>query len=193
MQRWVDIATSQGGLTCASDFTYGYDLADGRLRLTLLRSPRWADHGAPWPHDRGLEPSHTDQGVHRVSLLFAPHTGDWASGAVAPRRAEEHCTIFPLVTETWHRGALPRAASFVEVAPATVTVPVVKRAEDGSGWVVRLVEVAGRPATVKLNVKQLDREWQGELGPFEVKTLLFPDSAATSAYEVDIPELQARS
>jgi alpha-mannosidase len=193
MQRWVDIATSQGGLTCASDFTYGYDLADGRLRLTLLRSPRWADHGAPWPHDRGLEPSHTDQGVHRVSLLFAPHTGDWASGAVAPRRAEEHCTIFPLVTETWHRGALPRAASFVEVTPATVTVPVVKRAEDGSGWVFRLVEVAGRPATVKLKVKQLDREWQGELGPFEVKTLLFPDSAATSAYEVDIPELQARS
>ena len=39
MQRWVDVATSGGGLTCASDFTYGYDLADGRLRLTLLRSP----------------------------------------------------------------------------------------------------------------------------------------------------------
>jgi alpha-mannosidase len=191
MQRWIDVTTPEGGLTCASDSTYGYDLADGRLRLTVLRSPRWADHGAAWAHDRGLESSYTDQGVHRVSLLFVPHRGDWSSGASAPRRAEEHCTSFPVVTETWHHGVLPRAERFVEATPATVMVPVVKRAEDGTGWVVRIVEAAGRGATVRLSIKRLHREWQGELGPFEVKTLIFPDDAVSEPGEVDIPELRA--
>ena len=100
MHRWVDVATSEGGLTCASDFTYGYDLIDGRLRLTLLRSRVWADHGAAWPHDRGLETSHTDQGTHRVSLLLAPHRGDWASGAVGPPKGRGALHILLLVTET---------------------------------------------------------------------------------------------
>jgi alpha-mannosidase len=185
--------THGGGLACISDVTYAYDLSDGRLRLTILRSPRWADHGAPWPHDRGIEPSYTDQGTHRVSLVFIPHAGDWASAQI-PRRAEEHCTDFRVVTETWHKATVtpnylgPNYRG-IAVEPDNVAVPVLKRAEDGTGWVARVVEVAGRPTQARFTVEGLGREWEGTLGSFEVKTLLFPDGGGSDTVETDIPEL----
>lgn len=192
MQHWVDVATADGGLGCASDVTYGYDLADGRLRLTLLRSPRYADHRAPWALDRGLETAYTDQGAHRISLLFVPHTGDWAEAGL-PRHAEQHCGNFPVVTETWHRGTLPTSERFIEVEPDSVAVAVVKRAEDGSGWVVRVVETAGSRSVARVNLSRLARSWQGVVGPFEVKTLLLPDDPVRGPVEVDTPELGALS
>jgi alpha-mannosidase len=190
MHRWVDVDAQGGGLACISDVTYAYDLSAGRLRLTVLRSPRWADHGAPWPHDRGIEPSYTDQGTHRVSLLLMPHAGDWASAGV-PRRAEEHCTNFRAVTETWHESTLGPNYRGVTVQPDNVTVPVLKRAEDGTGWVARVVEVSGQPAQAQLTIEGLGQAWNGTLAPFEVKTLLFPDGAASGPFETDIPELHA--
>jgi alpha-mannosidase len=188
MHRWVDVEAPNGGLACISDVTYGYDLADGRLRLTILRSPRWADHGAPWPHDRGIESSYTDQGVHRVSLALVPHDGNWAAAGVT-RRAEEHCTNFRTVTETWHRGTLGRAYAATVVEPENITLPVLKRAEDGTGWVARIVEVAGQAADARIRIEGLGRGWEGRVGPFEVKTLLFPDAATSETVETDIPEL----
>ncbi len=188
MQRWVDVATPDGGLGCISDVTYAYDLADGRLRLTLLRSPRFADHAATWKHDRGIEPSYTDQGTHRVSLLIVPHRGSWAEAGVA-RRAEEHCTTFPIVSETWHTGPLPGSEQFVDVEPENVSVSVIKRAEDGSGLVLRVVELSGRRAPARVAIGRLGRAWQGSLVPYEVKTLLFPDDPAQNVVEVDIAEL----
>ncbi len=189
MQRWVDIEAQGGGLACVSDVTYGYDLSAGRLRLTVLRSPRWADHGASSAHDRGIESSYTDQGSHRVSLLLLPHAGDWASARI-PQRAEEHCTDFRAVTETWHTGPLGSNYRGTAVAPDNVAVPVVKRAEDGSGWVARVVEMAGKRSQAQLTIEGLGREWKGTLGPFEVKTLLFPDGTGSEVIETDIPELQ---
>jgi alpha-mannosidase len=188
MHRWVDVEAQNGGLACISDVTYGYDLADGRLRLTVLRSPRWADHGAPWPHDRGIESSYTDQGVHRVSLLVMPHDGNWAAAGV-PRRAEEQCTNFRTVTETWHRGTLGGAYTATVVEPGNIMLPVLKRAEDGTGWVARIVEVAGQATDARIKIEGLRRGWEGRVGPFEVKTLLFPDAAMSETVETDIPEL----
>jgi alpha-mannosidase len=188
MQRWVDVETQRGGLACISDVTYAYDLSDGRLRLTILRSPRWADHGAAWPHDRGIEPSYTDQGTHRVSLRLLPHAGDWA-GAGIPQRAEELCTTFRAVTETWHHGPLPTHFKGMTVEPDNVSVPALKRAEDGSGWVARVIETAGRPTQAMLTIEGLGQPWTGAFRPFEVKTLLFPDGAGSEMIETDIPEL----
>jgi alpha-mannosidase len=188
MQRWVDVETQTGGLACISDVTYAYDLSDGRLRLTILRSPKWADHGATWPHDRGIEPSYTDQGTHRVSLRLLPHAGNWADAGV-PRKAEELCTTFRSVTETWHQGTLPAHFKGMTVEPDNVSVPVLKRAEDGSGWVARMVETAGKPAQAMLTVEGVGRPWTGAFRPFEVKTLLFPDGAGSGTVETDIPEL----
>ena len=140
-------------------------------------------------HDRGIESSYTDQGSHRVSLLLLPHVGDWASARI-PQRAEEHCTDFRAVTETWHTGPLGSNYRGTAVAPDNVAVPVLKRAEDGSGWVARVVELVGKRSQAQLTIEGVGREWKGTLGPFEVKTLLFPDGSGSEVIETDIPELQ---
>lgn len=72
-----------------------------------------------------------------------------------------------------------------------MTVPALKRAEDGTGWVARVVEAAGRPTQTQFTVEGLERGWRGTLGPFEVKTLLFPDAAGSQPIEIDIPELRS--
>lgn len=188
MQHWVDISSNagEGGLACTSDLTYGYDLSETRLRLTLLRSPRYADHGASWAD--GDESPFTDQGRHGLSLRLLPHSGSWGD-AGAPRLAEEHCTQFAMVTETWHRGALGARGAGIEVAPQHVAVSVLKRAEDGHGWVLRLWETAGRHSEVSLRLPALGRSWAGRLAAHEVKTLVVPDEGSEAITEITIPEL----
>ena len=188
MHRWVDVEAQDGGLACISDVTYGYDLAGGRLRLTLLRSPRWADHGRPWPHDRGIESSYTDQGVHRVSLLLVPHNGNWAAAGV-PRRAEEHCTNFRTVTETWHQGTLGGAYAATAVEPDNRNPPGAQACRGRHRVGGAVVEVAGKTTDARIRIEGIRRGWEGRVGPFEVKTLLFPDAATSAAVETDIPEL----
>ena len=40
-----------------------------------------------------------------------------------------------------------------------------------------------------IRIEGIRRGWEGRVGPFEVKTLLFPDVATSAAVETDIPEL----
>lgn len=188
MQRWVDLSDASGGLTALSDSTYGYDCKDGRIRLTLLRSPRFADHGTDWAGEDSLDDPVTDQGVHVVALRFVPHPGTWQEADVG-RLAEEHGLTFPVATETWHRGPLGHQLSALAVAPHPVDVPVVKRSEDGTGWILRVCERGGSNVHATVRLPFLDRTWQGELHGFEVKTLFLPDDATQPVREVRIDEL----
>jgi alpha-mannosidase len=192
-QHWVDVYDAGGydaggGLACLSDIAYGYDLAGGRLRVTLVRSPRYADHNSPWSSEDELDSPATDQGWHTFRLRLLPHSGSWAEAGV-PRAAVELCTAFPAVTETWHHGPLPARLSAIEVVPSQVSVQVVKRSEDGTGWVLRLWETGGVACEARVHIPALGQTWAGMMGADEVKTLLFPDDRARPITEVDIPEL----
>ena len=107
MQRWVDVATSGGGADLRLRFHLW--LRPGRRSAApdVAAQPVFGPTTAPpGPTTGGSSRPTRTRACTGSSLLLAPHRGDWASGAVAPRRAEEHCTSFPLVTETWHHGAL---------------------------------------------------------------------------------------
>jgi hypothetical protein len=70
-----------------------------------------------------------------------------------------------------------------------VVVPVVKRAETGTGCVLRVWEVAGRPSRARVSLPVHDRSWEGDLGPHQVRTLFVPDDPKGSVRDIDIPEL----
>jgi alpha-mannosidase len=60
------------------------------------------------------------------------------------------------------RGSLPdTAASFVSLSGDGVELETLKPAEDGNGYIVRLRETGGRPATARLSSRllQIDRAW----------------------------------
>lgn len=194
MVHWVGIADRSGcrGLSCTTDSTYGYDADGARLRLTLLRSPRIADHGRGWATgDRGPAFAYpfSDQGRQRCSVRLHPHAGTWADAEVA-RLADEHVQLVrpPLVLDTWHHGALGPDASMGRVVSGSVSIPVVKRAERARGTIVRIWEVCGRPTSARVVLPPDGRAWEGALGPHELRTLFVPDGGG-SVRDVDIPEL----
>ena len=93
------------GLACTAEGAGGYDALGSTLRLTVLRSPRVADHGLGWGADDPAGYPVTDQGRHRRRYRLVPHLGP-AHAAQLPRRAAEHRVELPVVLDTWHRGRL---------------------------------------------------------------------------------------
>jgi alpha-mannosidase len=188
--HWLHLVEpgSGGGVVCTSDFGYAYDAEGGRLRFTVLRSPSYADHGAPWTTEDPIDQPATDRGWHEVSYRLRFHDESLPADA-GPRQAERHTTRFPHVSETWHRGPLGASASAIDVTPGHVSVPVVKRAEDGGGWVLRVCELAGRATAARIALPFLDRTWTGQLRAFDVVTLFVPDTPDAEVREVALTEL----
>jgi alpha-mannosidase len=189
MVHWIDLSDGRHGLACTSDAAGGYDALGARLRLTALRSPKVADHGWDWGNDDPVGYPATDQGLHRMRFRLTPHAGTWAEAQVA-RMADEHRAEFPVVIDTWHRGRLGSEASAIEVEGDSVVVPVVKRAEMGSGTVLRVWEVSGSLSRARVTLPVHDRSWAGDLGPHQVRTLFVSDDPAITVVDLDIPELE---
>jgi alpha-mannosidase len=188
MVHWIDLSDGRRGVAVTSDGAGGYDALGARLRLTVLRSPRVADHGWGWGNDDPVAYPVTDQGLHQLRFRLTPHLGTWADAEVA-RMAEEQRVALPVVLDTWHRGRLGPEASAIEVGGAGVVVPVVKRAEMGTGAVLRVWEVAGRPSRARVSLPVQDRSWAGDLAPHQVRTIFVPDDPMGSVCDLDIPEL----
>jgi alpha-mannosidase len=124
-----------------------------------------------------------------MRFRLTPHLGTWAEAEVA-RMADEHRVELPVVIDTWHRGCLGSEASAIEVQGDSVVVPVVKRAEMGSGTVLRVWEVSGRRSRAQVTLPFHNRSWVGDLGPHQVRTLFVSDDPGIPVQDLDIPELE---
>ncbi len=197
MVHWVDLtdAAAGWGLACTAEGAGGYDALGSTLRLTVLRSPRVADHGRGWGADDRAGYPITDQGRHRLRYGLVPHAGP-AAAAQLPRRAVEHRTVLPVVLDTWHHGRLGPEGSAARLEADGVVLSVLKRAEDGGGTVARLWEVAGGRERVRLLLGTGPDgprpAWEGELGPHEVRTVFVPDVGPARSRTIGIPELDVR-
>lgn len=133
-QKWADLAEPGYGLSLLNDCKHGYDVAEGALRLTLLRAPKKPDSSA-------------DLGAHEFTYSVLPHAGDFRQAGVVRAGYDLE---FPLrsVQTAAHGGEMPARHSWLTVEPAGVIVESVKPAEDGEGLVVRLYEAHGARADV---------------------------------------------
>jgi len=186
--HWIDISDGRRGLACTSDASGGYDLLGSRLRLTALRSPRVADHGWGWGNDDPVAYPVTDQGLHRMRFRLTP---TWARG-LRPGRPDGRRTSCGAPGGYRHlaSGRLGPEASAIDVEGGSVVVPVVKRAEKGSGTVLRVWEVSGRRSRAQVTLPLHERSWVGDLGPHQVRTLFVSDDPGTPVRDLDIPELE---
>jgi alpha-mannosidase len=167
-QSWIDVSAEGCGLALATDAKYGYDVRGGDIGISAVRSPVWA-----WHDPRELDPDgdfeYMDQGRQRFTVRLIPHRGDWCAARV-PRRAAELCQLPFALVETFHDGRLPQRDSFADDGGGEVLVPVIKAAEDGEGYVVRAIELAGRggPARIRALGSTIDARFTEH----EIKTLL---------------------
>lgn len=137
---WLDLtdAKQEYGVSLLTPAKYGSDKPnDNTLRLTLLYTPAAPEYF----HEQSTQ----DWGRHEITYGLVSHPGDWrtANTPWQARRLEQPLLAFAV---TKHAGKLGRQFQLLEASNPQVTVQAVKRAEEGSGVIVRLQELWGRPA-----------------------------------------------
>ncbi|SNY55318.1 alpha-mannosidase [Paractinoplanes atraurantiacus] len=196
-QSWVDVSDGRAGLAVVSNAKHGYDVSPAEppgtgasIGMTAVRSPVYS-----WHDPRELDPdgfySYQDQGLQSFRYLLVPHAGDWREAGLARRAAELGSPVRAML-ETFHRGALPRAQSYLSDGGGPVMVTAVKAYEDGGALIVRAVETIGRPHRATLEIPLLGRSVTADFGPYQIRTFRVPfdggDPTETDLIEWDRPD-----
>jgi alpha-mannosidase len=159
------------GFSLLNDCKYGYDVLNGELRMSILRSPVYAFH-QPRQLEDGVVYHYTDQGEQTVHLALVPHAGTWVEGDVV--RSAESLNVPPVVGEVdQHAGPWPSAASLLRCEPSNVVLAVFKVAEEGEDLILRGYETAGRETTAQIEFGPEGSRacWPVMWRPYEIKTL----------------------
>ena len=174
-QRWIDLTGSSGsviyGLTVLNDAKYGYSVKGNDIRVSVVRSSPFAHH-VPKVLDMNSEHIWMDQGIQTFRMLLVPHAGTLHKAGI-PRIAEEFISPALVIYQGIHRGTLPKSGSFLSVNKENVIVSAVKQSEAGEDIILRCVETSGQPVFATINLPFVNKEWSGDLRPYEIKTLRY--------------------
>ncbi|MEZ0217806.1 MAG: alpha-mannosidase [Rariglobus sp.] len=138
--QWVDLSQADYGVALYNDCKHGFRVKGNVIDLALLRS-------VPHPGSALIGKDDTanvkdgkvygDIGRHEFRYALRPHT---AAVDAAKLTAEARAFNTPLHVATGTAKASPRAMAMTIDSPA-IEVAAVKPAEDGRGWIWRLVNV----------------------------------------------------
>lgn len=174
-QRWIDVSGEAAslvekktyGVTIINDSKYSYSVKGSEIRLTVLRSPAYAHHD---PHEVRPGQKYLDQGLHEFKYLIFPHRGSWKEYCGKIFSLSESIVLEPIyIVEVPHGGELGKVESFLKIHPENVVATVLKKCEKSGELIVRVYEVAGKET--KATLKLFGREYDIDIGPYEIKTL----------------------
>jgi alpha-mannosidase len=123
-QRWADLSQDDYGVSLLNRAKYGYDIKGNTMRLSLLRSPKWPDPTA-------------DRGKHSIDYALFPHAGRVAGALTVRRGYEYNNPLLPVFAGRAGAKSLPASHSFVALAPSSLVLTSVKKAEDGNAWIIQ--------------------------------------------------------
>lgn len=172
-QRWIDVtgAAPNGtyGLAVINDAKYGYSVLGNDLRISVVRGAAFANH-KPQILDPNLPHLWQDQGIQSFRMLLVPHEGDWRDASV-PKLTEEFMSPSPIIYQGIHPGTRPLSGSVLSLDATNVTIGTIKKSESGNDLIFRLVETEGRKTAAVLRLSFANRQWSGNLNPYQIKTL----------------------
>jgi len=177
-QQWIDVtgAVEGGageertyGVSILNDCKYSFDVSEGTMSMTVLRSPPYALHD-PNKEEPDSVYEYIDCGVQRFAYSLVPHQGAWHDAGTVRRAAELNAPLIAVPADN-HAGELAGSMSFIGVEPENVALVVVKRGEASPDIVLRLYETAGKPTECKINLLRSGGSWTGKFGANEIKTL----------------------
>jgi len=146
--RWVDVrgkaAAGKGfsGFALLNDCKYGHSLDGSTLRLTLIRSSYEPD---PLP----------DVAEHELRLALVPHGTALSITDLTQLGAAFNHPLEPVSTDIHHGKLPPQAELLSRVAPASVVVSSLRKAQSGDGYIVTIYETAGTQVNAVLKVNPL--------------------------------------
>lgn len=137
--QWIDLTDMSGefGATILTDCKNGSDKpTDNAIRLTLIRTPGVAGGYA----DQATQ----DIGHHEFVYGIAGHGRGWREGQTdwQGQRLNEPLIAF---TTARHTGTLGKELSLVKIDNPRIRLLALKKAEQSDEWIVRLVELDGKP------------------------------------------------
>ena len=172
-QMWFDLSgTVDGkpyGFAVLNDSKYGFDIAGGTMRVTMLRSPAYGHHDRA-RYDASLPYAIIDQGWQTVKIRLVPHTDGWRGAGIAKKAWELNEPAFTHI-ESGHPGKRSPQASFLGTEAENVLLSVIKKSEDGNALIVRGYETAGVSAKTMLHIPHFKKTFAVEFKPCEIKTL----------------------
>ncbi|WJH34432.1 hypothetical protein N6H14_32200 [Paenibacillus sp. CC-CFT747] len=173
-QKWTAAVSQEDGVafTCINDGIYGSDMADGEIRLTLLRSPGYSvlpGGKMPFPMPRDRFSDRMDQGERTYSFwLNAGPLGKRMNSV--DREALSH-NEKPYALTYFPPGNGTKPAPLVRLSDETVLMTAFKQAEDEkSHYILRLFEPTGTARSTSVELPSLGIGQTVSLKPFEIKT-----------------------
>ena len=168
-QRWVAIGGNEGRLALLNDNKYAFSFVDNTMEMTILHSSVYCDHGG----DRDSESDYMEQGEHRFSYEVMPTTELGWNNVI---RAARELNVKPVnIIENNHVGNLPSQYEGIFCNNDHVLLSAIKRAEDGSGLVLRAYETDGTASTASFSGDLLKVPLNADFKPYEIKTFLLAD------------------
>ena len=122
--KWADLSENGLGLSILNDCKYGHSIKDGEMGLTLIKSGTYPNENA-------------DIGPHDFTYSIYPHKGRWQEARTVEMAYDLNS---PLVTKILPPGALGKSWSMVSVDQSNCFVEMMKAAEDGDGFILRIYE-----------------------------------------------------
>lgn len=136
--KWADLSEDGYGVSLLNDCKYGYDIKEGRMRLTLLRC--------------GTIPNpEADKEMHAFTYSLYPHLGRWQEGKTLQEAYDLNCPLAGRTTGK-HEGSLPQSLSMIRADRDNVIIEAVKKAEDSEAIIIRVYEAYNRRAQVHINL-----------------------------------------
>ncbi|WP_168203285.1 alpha-mannosidase [Oceanispirochaeta crateris] len=172
-QKWValrgeDPLGRMGILAIANDGFPAHSFQDDEVRLTILRSPEYADHMG---EKDGFIPN-IDMGTHSFSYALIPSdAAEVESEFVSIFRGAEELNLDPtVITETYHKGTLPLIQDGIAISNENVFSSALKESWDKSGYILRCSEISGLVSDTTIELPLLGVRFDASFTPFELKT-----------------------
>lgn len=190
LQRFLDVSDDRGGLCVVNDSTHGADVLGNTIRMTVLRSPKFADHNGAIDEtgNRDSYGEFTEQGDRFLSFRLVPHHGDWRQAQPHRHATVLNTPICP-VYETYHKGSLPQHLSGISIDNPAVTAIALKEAEAGGAYILRLCEQQGKDTQATISLPLVSRTWIADFGHYQIKTFRIPFDPKEPITEVNLLEL----
>ena len=165
------------GIAVANNGRYAYLVHRGTLLITLARGSIYAQgSGAAWYNpSEGYE--YMDMGRLDVTLVIRPHEKQLPAD-VLYSMAERASVPYSYMLDTVHEGEKKlKGYTLIQTSDPCVYAAAVKKAEDDSDYIVRLIETGGRER--RASVMAAGRIFEFRIGAYEILTLkLNPESGS---------------
>jgi alpha-mannosidase len=170
--KWVAAVSDDGkaAVSVINDCIYGSSFEDGKIRLTLLRSPAYSGHpfgDKPIIEDDRYTPR-MDMGERNFSFRIDFGTFHEVLKGI-DRRALEF-NEKPMVLTAYPSGEGQKPGKLIEMEGEDVILQAFKKAEDGEGFIMRLYNGADVIRAVILRSRLLGFEEEVKVGAFEIAT-----------------------